>query len=326
MAAAPTTTGLSESITYMNNGIKITIILVALFLIIKFFIALYNINYFNLKREEIVELLNSLPDFKPTQKFIDTYLNCGIAIDEIRNKICLIIIANKGIGQPISTKIIPYKDIISVELFKNGISITKTVRSSQIGGAVIGGLLLGGTGAIIGGLSGKTETTGKVNHIDLRLIVNDVKNPLHDVIFLSKEESESMYKKKMQLARHWHGVIEVVIKRADEEEKKLQVIKQEKPEITPQYSIADEVKKLADLHSSGILTLEEFQQQKAKLLGIDTPKPIEPEQTKPETKICTKCNTPMQIRTVTKGEQQGKKFYVCSNYPNCRETIKIDSA
>ncbi len=113
-----------------------------------------------------------------------------------------------------------------------------------------------------------------------------------------------------------------------EEENKPQTTEQQKPTpiLNPQHFIADEIKKLADLHSSGILTLEEFQQQKAKLLDIvDIPKPKEPAQIKPETKVCSKCNIPMQVKTVTKGEQQGKQFYVCSNYPTCREVYKFET-
>ncbi len=40
-------------------------------------------------------------------------------------------------------------------------------------------------------------------------------------------------------------------------------------------------------------------------------------------RLCPKCNSPMQIRTATKGANQGKQFYVCSNYPNCREVIPV---
>jgi len=38
---------------------------------------------------------------------------------------------------------------------------------------------------------------------------------------------------------------------------------------------------------------------------------------------CPKCHAPMLIRTVTKGEHQGKQFYVCSNYPKCREVLPV---
>ncbi len=35
--------------------------------------------------------------------------------------------------------------------------------------------------------------------------------------------------------------------------------------------------------------------------------------------LCPKCNIPMVLRTVTKGEHQGKQFYGCPNFPKCRE-------
>jgi len=34
---------------------------------------------------------------------------------------------------------------------------------------------------------------------------------------------------------------------------------------------------------------------------------------------CPKCHAPMIIRTATKGEQKGNRFYVCSNFPKCQE-------
>jgi len=37
--------------------------------------------------------------------------------------------------------------------------------------------------------------------------------------------------------------------------------------------------------------------------------------------LCPKCQIPMTIRTA---RNSGEKFYGCSNYPNCRETAKIE--
>ncbi len=35
--------------------------------------------------------------------------------------------------------------------------------------------------------------------------------------------------------------------------------------------------------------------------------------------LCPKCDIPMVLRTVSKGEHKGKQFYGCQNYPRCRE-------
>lgn len=42
-----------------------------------------------------------------------------------------------------SHKVFPSYDILSSEIIEDGQSITKTVRSSQIGGAIVGGLMPG---------------------------------------------------------------------------------------------------------------------------------------------------------------------------------------
>lgn len=93
----------------------------------------------------------SLDGFTPSQKVMDNDGNSGIAVDEGRKKVCLI---KQSMGN-IDLDVLTYRDILSSEIFENGVTITKTARGNQLGGALIGGLALGGVGAIIGGLSGK---------------------------------------------------------------------------------------------------------------------------------------------------------------------------
>jgi uncharacterized protein YbjQ (UPF0145 family) len=40
--------------------------------------------------------------------------------------------------------------------------------------------------------------------------------------------------------------------------------------------------------------------------------------------ICPKCHLPMIIQTPTKGENQGKRFYVCPNYKQCQQFIPVE--
>jgi hypothetical protein len=44
-----------------------------------------------------------------------------------------------------------------------------------------------------------------------------------------------------------------------------------------------------------------------------TPAPI------PDAPVCPTCGIPMVLRTVAKGEHQGKQFYGCRNFPTCRQ-------
>ena len=200
-------------------------------------------------------------DFVATQKILGVDGSTGLAIDEASQRICLIDLR----GHTISSRIVSPRDLLSSELFEDGVTITQTKRASQIGGALIGALALGGLGAIIGGLSGKTRASGKATRVDLRLIVNDAKSPLHDINFLSGcelERDDITYQNIMRSARHWHGLLEVLIKRADTDDRNKVV-----DSSILSSSVADEVKKFAQLRDTGVLSVDEFERQKMKLLG-----------------------------------------------------------
>jgi hypothetical protein len=38
---------------------------------------------------------------------------------------------------------------------------------------------------------------------------------------------------------------------------------------------------------------------------------------------CPKCEIPMVLRVATKGKNKGRRFYGCSNYPQCRELLPV---
>ncbi|MCX8129399.1 MAG: DUF2726 domain-containing protein [Clostridia bacterium] len=42
--------------------------------------------------------------------------------------------------------------------------------------------------------------------------------------------------------------------------------------------------------------------------------------------ICPKCGIPMTLRTSSRGENKGKKFFGCTNYPKCREIMEIQDS
>lgn len=61
------------------------------------------------------------------------------------------------------------------------------------------------------------------------------------------------------------------------------------------------------------------------LTGVfDKSKKILEVQNNNEPVLCPKCSMPMVIRKASKGQNSGKEFYGCSNYPRCKEIINID--
>lgn len=43
-----------------------------------------------------------------------------------------------------------------------------------------------------------------------------------------------------------------------------------------------------------------------------------------EAPTCPKCGTPMVIRVASQGENKGKRFYACPNYPKCKSVIPVE--
>ena len=217
-------------------------------------------------KKKMEEKLSNLNTFKATQKIMGEDGNSGLAIDEKRKEICII---KKNNGD-FALDIMPYNDLLSSEIFEDGKTITRSSRTSQLGGALIGGLALGGIGAIIGGLSGGKTSTNRVTKIDLRLTINRTNAPVHDINFMNMEGryAEFAYPGAISRARHWHGLLKVIIHKADEEDKlKERKASLEKMNNAKNNSVADELSKLADLKKQGIITEEEFASQKEKLLS-----------------------------------------------------------
>lgn len=208
-------------------------------------------------QKALSESLKNIPNFTITKK-IDDGSN-GLAYDEQRKKICLF----TRNGSEFNIRIFSFSDILSSEIFEDGSSLTKTARGSQIGGALIGGLALGPVGLLLGGLTGKKKNIEKVNSIDLQITVKDLGQPTHIINFLNIESEKNgfLYQNSINLARQWHSIIEILIKNADAMDDE----NTPKSKVMP-FSISDELKKLAELKESGILTDSEYEQQKRKLL------------------------------------------------------------
>lgn len=187
-----------------------------------------------------------------------------------------IIINGKGEGTQLR-----YEDILKVSYEEDGRTIFSRSAGRTIGGAVAGGVLFGGAGAVVGGLSGKSTGEKKVKTMEVRIVTRNAASPaiilsLHCGSYDELNVNESKYKELKKIALDIRDLISVIIDKAqtppelprpEVSESVDKVVGDDKSATTGSTSIADELLKLAKLKDAGIITDEEFNELKKKLIG-----------------------------------------------------------
>ena len=173
-------------------------------------------------------------------------------------------------------EIINYSDIIEVSYEENGSQLYTKSAGRTVGGAIVGGFLMGGAGAVVGGLSGASKQNKEIENMDIKILLRSTIRTscvLHfkdvDRVLKTKEDADrKLYEKYVKNANQAKDVLSVIIDNAKQvSTPTAQPIAQ--PVVAPaSSSVADELAKLAKLKADGILTDEEFQAQKSKLLGL----------------------------------------------------------
>lgn len=126
----------------------------------------------NSKKEKTnLDILNNKTEgLNFDQKIIGFKNRYVFGVDELNNTINYITTTTRAT--------IPFKDIISVELIEDGSTILKKSTTRTIGGAVIGGVLAGGLGAVVGGLSGSSTQKDKISKVNIKILLRNIKNPV----------------------------------------------------------------------------------------------------------------------------------------------------
>ncbi|MFJ8263305.1 SHOCT domain-containing protein [Rummeliibacillus sp. NPDC094406] len=226
-------------------------------------------NFANDIIQKLINTVKSIKDFNATQEFFSPNLESYIGIDENKRKLCIVENKHRNYGQELSKTlskfdykhyVYSFDDIIQSEIIKDGVTINKTDRGSQIGGALIGGAIAGGVGAVIGGLGGSSESTSVTNKLELQVAINNTEKSSYKIYFLAPHDTGLTLKgDEEEKIYHWHNLLSYIINKSNHNEVS-------KTDIT-NISVSDELKKLAELKREGILTEEEFTQQKQKLLS-----------------------------------------------------------
>jgi hypothetical protein len=219
----------------------------------------------NMKKEERLHkknmsniLLNNIENFNGTKRLIGPW---GlIAIDDDSKQIAV----KKG-----KIKKYPFSDILSCEVIEDGMTTYK--KTNTIGRAILGGVIAGGAGAIVGGLSGESKKNSEIKTLEFKIIFKDINNPDFKIKFFDAWEETlgtkksikitdsvygSIYKKELDKLEHWKNIISIIISNNEKNEN-----------IGNQNtSVSDELIKLNELKEKGIITEEEFKKEKMKIL------------------------------------------------------------
>ena len=174
-----------------------------------------------------------------------------------------------------SHEIFNYTDIIEVSYEENGTQLYTKSASRTVGGAIVGGVLMGGAGAVVGGLSGASKQNKEVKSIDVKILLRSTSrtscvlhfNDANRTLKTKEESDKSLYETYTKNANEAKDILSVIIDNAKQIQVSAPVVQplvQQVP--SSSSSVADELAKLAKLKADGILTEDEFQAQKAKLL------------------------------------------------------------
>lgn len=199
------------------------------------------------------------------EEFVATYSTWsdgqwgGVGIDLERNRLAV----RYHDGYRNVRKVIQGDMIIGVKVVESaGVTHTKTKGGSQLGRAVLGGVMLGGVGALLGGLSAKQQSTGTVAGIEVLITTREPGWPLVTITTLASEyrSDSGVVAQARRSAEVWAARIEEVIRQCSS----LPTMAAAKGN---GGSIADELGKLVWLRDRGEITQQEYELLKGQLLA-----------------------------------------------------------
>ncbi|HFD3453568.1 TPA: SHOCT domain-containing protein [Enterococcus faecium] len=208
--------------------------------------------------EEFVGFTKMTPDEaiakKPARYFKSTNRYGEVEIDSVKKLF------------RVKLNVYTFDELNSYELLENGSSVMS--GGLGIGRAVVGGVLAGGVGAVLGGVTKKKKQR---NYVDSLKIMVTFKNRTPQSVTLDyikkKQEKDKKYEKALMKAKETMAgfdyiVSELEVDRHDEFVSSTNVQKEQ-----PTTS-ADEIRKFKELLDEGIISQEEFDAKKKELLNL----------------------------------------------------------
>ena len=205
----------------------------------------------NMTIEQIKELVltnkQKLENFNATKK-VGSYFY----IDEVNKQ--WVIPKGAISGRIKNATIYNYSDIISFELLEDGSS----VATGGTGKALAGGILFGGVGALVGGVTGKKKIKNTCSLLQIKITVDNSDKAVEYINLINVETKKDgiVYKSAYSMAQEILSILEKIYNSSADKSKN-------NTEIS---SIADEILKFKNLLDSGVITQEEFEKKKNELL------------------------------------------------------------
>lgn len=161
-------------------------------------------------KKTMASVLSGRTDFTATYSLAGVDGQTMVAVDADRRSIALV-----ALNGPI--QIVPFSSLIEVAVFQDGQSVTHFSRGSQAAGALVGGALFGAAGLVVGGLSGKRTTSGKIRSVALQLTLESLDRPFFSVSLqnLEAETGGIIHQHAMRQANEWLARLKAAMQMAD---------------------------------------------------------------------------------------------------------------
>jgi len=152
--------------------------------------------------------LNALPNFTPALRMNQPDFAASLLLDPESNQFAI-----GRIKAP--ARLYAFEQLVAVEVERDGSTLDRTNRGSQLMGAAVGGALFGGLGAIVGGLSGAKRREERIKRLSLKLYTNDLHEPVQEIVFFNHhagvQPGAPEVKKAAALLDAWYGRFRTIL-------------------------------------------------------------------------------------------------------------------
>lgn len=211
-------------------------------------------------RRTAIDKIKQESDFKSTVEFVDPTAEYWVGVNDTTEEIKILLLDEAA--EKINEHLIKFANIISVEFVEDGERVYSKSAMRTIGGAAIGGVLAGGAGAIVGGLSGDSKEKTVVSKVEVKLLLRDYDKTtiiigMHSGTEIKKSSSgyKLIYDNAMMLIDKFKVIID-----------KMDRYSAQSNSVNIQ-DVLSEIDRLYELKLKGAITDDEFQQLKHKYLG-----------------------------------------------------------